>query len=222
MEMRLASPPLTPLDRAPPILVFLLFTRPICSMTSSTRADFWARLYLEDIFSSAVYMIISLTVKVPHRVSCCSTYPVSLPISPWVGSWPSNKMRPSTMPTVFLLLMTSMRVLLPAPLEPIRAIMLPGSSVPVRGSKPPKRYLSPPLGRGILYVRSYRVIWTPVFSPSPKDLEAKLFEGPRFAIMDPAPSSISSTPASVAIFPAGPAIAPQTFRTTDAERQSNT
>ena len=123
-------------------------------MTSSTRADFCAREYLLDIFSSAVYMIISLTVKVPQSVSFCSTYPVSLPISACEGSCPSKRMRPSTMPTVFLLLMTSIRVLFPAPLEPIRAIMLPGSRVPVRGSRPPRRYLSPPLGRGTLYVKS--------------------------------------------------------------------
>merc|ERR1719262_1463027 len=100
--------------------------------------------------------------------------PVSREASALLGVCPSNSTWPSMMPTVLRLEITSISVDLPAPEDPISAIMLPGSSVPERGSSPPSRYFHSFLFAmlGTLYRSWYSVTWIPDFSDSPKDLDA--------------------------------------------------
>mmetsp|Transcript_12046 Transcript_12046/g.33949 ORF Transcript_12046/g.33949 Transcript_12046/m.33949 type:complete len:216 (-) Transcript_12046:25-672(-) len=86
--------------------------------------------------------------------------------------WPSKSTRPSMAPTVLRLEMTSMSVDLPAPDDPISAIIIPGSSVPVSGSGFPSRYRHS-FPAFTLYRSWNSVTCTPVFSLSPRDLAAK-------------------------------------------------
>mmetsp|Transcript_2661 Transcript_2661/g.9810 ORF Transcript_2661/g.9810 Transcript_2661/m.9810 type:complete len:206 (+) Transcript_2661:1584-2201(+) len=131
METLLSSPPLTPLLSGPPILVFMALKRPIFSMTSRALDLLSTYDMIAGSLSIAVKTMHSYTVKEDSSASCCCTYAVSLFRRKLVGSLPSKRTFPEISPVVFLPLMTSSKLVLPAPLGPSRAYICPGQITPV-------------------------------------------------------------------------------------------
>ena len=139
---RFISPPETPRMRRLPTYVSAQRSRLSCAMTLETRARFSAtsseseqhtetpltRSRFESLGSLAIAanMIVSRTVAPPKKQSCCWMYAVSFLTRLVLGTAPSKRAWPNTLPSVLRRLTISSSVVLPAPLGPITAHMSPG------------------------------------------------------------------------------------------------
>ena len=64
-------------------------------------------------------------------MSFCSTYPEILANVCCTLGWPDILISPSIYPPVFLPARTSIKVVFPAPLDPIKAVRTPGAKTPL-------------------------------------------------------------------------------------------
>ena len=140
--VRFISPPDTPRIRRLPTYVSAQRFRLSCAMTRETRARFSrmssafeqhtnaplepSRFESFGSLAIAANMMVSRTVAPPKKQSCCWMYAVSFLTTLVLGTTPSKRASPKTLPSVLRRLKISSSVVLPAPLGPITAHMSPG------------------------------------------------------------------------------------------------
>jgi hypothetical protein len=139
---RFISPPLTPRISLLPMYVSAQRSRLSWLITFETRARFSVTSSTSEQHTSApltpsrrdkrgslaiaANMIVSRTVAPPKKQSCCWMYAVSFLTRLVLGTAPSKRAWPNTLPSVLRRLTMSKSVVLPAPLGPITAHMSPG------------------------------------------------------------------------------------------------
>mmetsp|Transcript_3984 Transcript_3984/g.8585 ORF Transcript_3984/g.8585 Transcript_3984/m.8585 type:complete len:227 (-) Transcript_3984:161-841(-) len=170
MLARFACPPLMPLRKGSPICTSLHVSSPRVLMRLSTAVRFSANDSDRGRFRLAVYISISCTVRLPIRVSNCSTTPVYRCRKGLLGLRPPKRISPSVLPEVLRPDSMSRRVVLPLPEGPSRATSWPALKKPLTSLS---RYAVSPFSvlDGTVCVSPLKVTSTPTptgsFTPAP-------------------------------------------------------